>query len=49
MGLLQQAVKTYDSMEKMGRVGVYWEGEKEPLAPVAHKIANPKIEIPQTR
>ncbi len=44
MGLLQQAVKTYDIMEKIGLVGKYEEG-KEPLAPVGHIIANAKIEI----
>ena len=44
MGLLQQAVRTYDSMEKMGLVSKYEEG-KEPLAPVGHIIANAKIEV----
>ncbi len=44
MGLLQQAVKTYDAMEKMGLVGKYEEG-KEPLAPIGHIIATAKIEI----
>lgn len=45
MGLLQQAVRTYDIMEKIGLVGKYEEGKKEPLAPVGHIIANAKIEI----
>lgn len=44
MGLLQQAVKTYDVMEEMGLVGKYEEG-KEPLAPVGHLIATAKIEV----
>ena len=44
MGLLQQAVKTYDVMDKIGLVGKYEEG-KEPLAPIGHIIANAKIEV----
>ena len=44
MGLLQQAVKTYDLMDKIGLVGKYEEG-KEPLAPIGHIIANAKIEV----
>ena len=44
MGLLQQAVKTYEFLESQGMVGKY-EAEKEPLAPIGHKIAPAKIEI----
>ena len=44
MGLLQQAIKTYDFMDKIGLVGKYEEG-KEPLAPIGHILANPQIQI----
>lgn len=44
MGLLQQAVKTYDVMDNIGVVGKYEEG-KEPLAPIAHTIITAKIEV----
>lgn len=44
MGLLQQAVKTYDSMKKMGMVGKYEEG-KEPLAPIGHLLTTANIMI----
>lgn len=44
MGLLQQAIKTYDMMDKIGLVGKYEEG-KEPLAPIAHILASPQIKI----
>ena len=44
MGLLQQAVKTYDFLESQGKVGKY-EAEREPLAPIGHIIASAKIEI----
>lgn len=44
MGLLQQAVKTYDMMDKIGLVGKYEEG-KEPLAPVGHILKKAKIKI----
>lgn len=43
MGLLQKAVETYDAM--VGRVGVVYENEKEPLAPISHMIARAHIEI----
>lgn len=44
MGLLQQAVKTYDVMDNIGLVGKYEEG-KEPLAPIAHILCNAHILI----
>jgi len=44
MGLFQQAIKTYDSMEKMGLVGKYEEG-KEPLAPIGHNTIRAGIVI----
>lgn len=44
MGLLQQAVKTYDFLERQGKVGKY-EAEKEPLAPIGHIVAEAQIEI----
>lgn len=44
MGLLQQAVKTYDFLESQGKVGKY-EAEREPLAPMGHIIATAEIEI----
>ena len=34
MGLLQRALETYEA--NIDRVGVYYDGEREPLAPVAH-------------
>lgn len=43
MGLLQKAVETYDAMAY--RAGTVYEGEKEPLAPMSHKIAKSDIEI----
>ena len=43
MGLLQKAVETYDSMA--GRVGIVYENEKEPLAPISHIMARPQIKI----
>lgn len=44
MGLLQQAVKTYDCMEKIGLVGKYREG-KTVLAPVSHIITRADLEV----
>lgn len=43
MGLFQRAVETYDF--NISRVGIYYEGENEPLAPVCHMIAKATIEI----
>lgn len=43
MGLLQRAVETFDC--NRARVGVYYEEENEPLAPVAHMIAKANVEI----
>lgn len=43
MGLFQQAVETYDC--NASRVGVYHEGEREPLAPICHIIAKATVEI----
>lgn len=43
MGLLQKAVETYDAMA--GRVGIVYEQEKEPLAPISHMMARAHIEI----
>lgn len=37
MGLLQKACETYDAMA--GRVGIMYEKEKEPLAPISHMMA----------
>ncbi len=44
MGLFQKAVETYDAMVK-DHAGDYKEGQKEPLAPIGHIIANAKIQI----
>lgn len=43
MGLLQAAYRTYQTQAQ--RVGTVREGEKEPLTPLAHMIANAHIEI----
>lgn len=43
MGLLQKACETYDAMAH--RVGIADEGEKEPLAPLFHIMARPRIKI----
>lgn len=43
MGLLQKACETYDTM--VHRAGIAYAGEKEPLAPVFHIMARPKIRI----
>lgn len=43
MGLLQKAVETYDAMA--GRVGIVYENEREPLAPISHMMARPQIKI----
>lgn len=43
MGLLQQAMKTYDSMSRI--VGVTGGDGKEPLAPVGHITTKPQIQI----
>lgn len=43
MGLLQKAVETYDAMTS--RVGVVYEVEKEPLAPISHIMKQPQIKI----
>lgn len=43
MGLLQKAVETYDAMA--GRVGIVYENEKEPLAPISHMMVRPQIKI----
>ncbi len=43
MGLLQKAVETYDAMAS--RVGVMYENEKEPLAPISHMTVRPQIKI----
>lgn len=43
MGLLQKAVETYDAMAN--RVGIVYEKEKEPLAPISHMMARPQIKI----
>ena len=42
MGLLQEAIKTYDCMNEL--VGKPEIG-KEPLAPIGHVIRNAQIEI----
>lgn len=44
MALLQKAIETYDTLDKMGLVGVY-EAGKTPLAPIAHWLASPSIDI----
>lgn len=44
MGLLQQAVKTYDELEKHNRVGKANNGEV-PLAPISHMITRADLEI----
>ena len=44
MSLLQRAIETYDFMDQNQSVGIY-EENKEPLAPVAHKIVNSNIII----
>lgn len=43
MGLLQKAVETYDAMAS--RVGIVYEKEKEPLAPISHMMARANVEI----
>ena len=43
MGLLQKAAETYDAMAH--RVGIVFEGEAEPLAPISHIMARPQIVI----
>ena len=43
MGLLQRALETYEA--NMDRVGVYYDGESEPLAPVAHRAGESGIVI----
>lgn len=43
MGLLQSAVQTYDAMAY--RAGQEYAGEREPLAPIAHIVANSHIQI----
>lgn len=43
MGILQKAVETYDAMA--GRVGIVYEDENEPLAPVSHIMKQPQIRI----
>ena len=43
MGLLQKAVETYDAMA--GRVGIVFQGENEPLAPISHIMKQPQIKI----
>lgn len=42
MGLLHNALETYDAMEHL--VGVYQEG-KEPLAPVGHIVTRAQLEV----
>lgn len=44
MGIMQQAIKTYDTMAKT-QLGMYNEGEKEPLCPISHIITSAQIEI----
>jgi len=44
MGIMQQAVLTYDLAEKQ-YAGVYYENMAEPLAPVSHLITKADIEI----
>ena len=44
MGLMQKAIETYDYFEA-DYAGKNIEGQKEPLAPVAHMIAKASIEI----
>lgn len=44
MGLLQNAIQTYELLESKGEAGRYEEG-KEPLAPIGHKIAKADIEV----
>ena len=44
MALLQKAIETYDTLDKMGLVGVY-EAQKTPLAPIAHWLTSPNIDI----
>lgn len=43
MGLLQKAVETYDAMAS--RVGIVYEDENEPLAPISHIMTRPQIKI----
>lgn len=43
MGLLQKACETYDAMAH--RVGIVYEHEKEPLAPISHMMARPQVKI----
>lgn len=45
MGLFQQAVKTYDFLESIHKVGIYTAEEREPLAPIGHTVAGADIEI----
>jgi CRISPR-associated protein Csd1 len=44
MALMQKAMETYDTLDKMGLVGVY-EAGKTPLAPIWHNITKADIEI----
>ncbi len=44
MGLMQRAYETYCAMEKT-RAGRYFADEKEPLAPVSHKLVKAELEI----
>lgn len=44
MGLLQQAVKTYDTLERLNKVGKT-ENDETPLAPISHMITRADIEI----
>jgi CRISPR-associated protein Csd1 len=44
MALLQKAIETYDTLDKMGLVGIY-EAGKTPLAPIAHWLTSPNIDI----
>lgn len=43
MGLLQAAYRTYET--QAARAGVPFAGEKEPLTPLSHMMANAHIEI----
>ena len=47
MGLLQRALETYEA--NIDRVGVYQDGENEPLAPVAHRAGESGILITLTQ
>ncbi|HHT15542.1 MAG TPA: type I-C CRISPR-associated protein Cas8c/Csd1 [Clostridiales bacterium] len=44
MALLQRAIETYDTLDTLGFVGVY-EADKTPLAPIAHWLTAPNIDI----